>query len=569
MTQIDQKKFIQALSTASQVLNEKKEDINRLNVFPVPDGDTGTNMSMTIDTVIAELAKLPADASRVSVLKAITHGSLMGARGNSGVITSQILRGVCEGLEEATEFTAETIAHAADRGVEVAFNAVRKPVEGTILTVLKDSAKAAQLAYEDGADALESLSIVSAEAMASVRRTPELLPVLKENGVVDAGGFGLAILLEAFTAALSGVSSAIPSTESLARPEPLVAIEQINDWEGSDYLYCTEFLLEAWELNEEETHSFLCSMGDCELLVGASPHYKVHVHTDDPGGVLEYMTERGQVSEVFIHNMRLQSEERAQGLVAGASAAGAGAQMAGGSQFGGTAQGANGAKRGQNSEPRKIGFVAVASGTGTVRILESQDVDYVVRGGQTMNPATKDFVDAIEAVNAESVIIFPNNKNIIMAANAAVAIASKPAAVVPTTSVPQSFSALFVADRDASLEENVQVMTEVIAEVKTAEITTAIKKARAADGRRIVAGDIIGITADEIVSIGKSVPEVAMELLTFIAEDADILTLLAGEEFDDEQLQALSEQIEEAWPELETDCQRGDQPLYPLILAAE
>jgi dihydroxyacetone kinase-like predicted kinase len=223
-------------------------------------------------------------------------------------------------------------------------------------------------------------------------------------------------------------------------------------------------------------------------------------------------------------------------------------------------------KEGQTKE---IGFIAVASGEGTVRILESQDVDYVVSGGQTMNPSTKDFVDAIEAVNAKSVIIFPNNKNIILAANAAVENASKPAAVVPTTSVTQAFSALFVADPSASLEENVEAMTEAIATVKVAEITTAIKKAKAADGTAIAAGDIIGITEKGIEVVGKDVAEVALKLLPLIAVEDDSLTLLAGEDFDDEQLEALNELIEAQWPELETDCQRGDQPLYPLILAAE
>ncbi len=555
---IEQQQIVRAIYAAGQVLNEKKEDINRLNVFPVPDGDTGTNMSLTIDTVISELSELPANASTADILKAVTHGSLMGARGNSGVITSQILRGACEGLKDATELDARTIAAAANRSVEVAFNAVRKPVEGTILTVLKDAAAAASLAADEGLDGLQSLKTLSTEAMASVRRTPDLVPILKENGVVDAGGFGLAILLEGFTAALSGEGPAvIPATSSLSRPEPLVAIEQINDWEGSDYLYCTEFLFNAENLNKEETLDFLESLGDCELLVGSSPDYKIHVHTNEPGLVLTYMTDRGQVSEVHIHNMQLQSNERAQSLAKDSRQT----STFEGSSFGVTSS--------TNASPKEIGYIAVASGLGSARILESQDVDFIVQGGQTMNPSTKDFVDAIDAVNAKSVIIFPNNKNIILAANAAVANASKPAAVVPTTSVPQSFSALFVANPDASLEENVEAMTEVIAGVKTAEITTAIKKAKAADGSRINKGDVIGITDEGIIAVGKDVAEIAMELIPSIAEDADVLTLLAGEDFDDTQLEALCNRIKEEWPELETDCQRGEQPLYPLILAAE
>lgn len=573
MSENEKQRIVKAVYAAGQALKDKQEDINRLNVFPVPDGDTGTNMSLTIDTVIAELSELPPDAPKAAVLKAVTHGSLMGARGNSGVITSQILRGICEGLDTAEVLDAATIATAANRSVEVAFNAVRKPVEGTILTVLRDAATAAALAAEAGLDAMQSLRAISDEAVASVRRTPDLLPVLKENGVVDAGGFGLAILLEGFTAALSGDGPAILDASVLSRAEPAVAIEQVNDWEGSEYLYCTEFLLNAKGLDEEETLRYLGTMGDCELLVGASPDYKLHVHTDDPGSVLSYMTARGQVSEVFIHNMRLQSDQRAQNLAGGARSVG----LSGSRDAAAPSEATNGpaafadatAGSAENAQPKEIGYIAVASGPGTVRILESQDVDYVVYGGQTMNPSTKDFVDAIEAVNAKSVIIFPNNKNIIMAANAAVENGGKPAAVVPTTSVPQSFSALFAADPNASLEDNVRVMTEVIAGVKTAEITTAVKKAKAADKSPIKKGDIIGITDNGIEAVGKDVSEVAMKLIPAIAEDADMLTLLAGVEFDDAQLEALRVRIAEQWPELETDCQRGDQPLYPLILAAE
>ncbi|MDR1088369.1 MAG: DAK2 domain-containing protein [Coriobacteriales bacterium] len=563
MSNTEQQQIIQAIYAAGQALKEKREDINRLNVFPVPDGDTGTNMSLTIDMVISELSELPSDAGAADVLRAVTHGSLMGARGNSGVITSQILRGACEGLEGATELSSATLAVAANRSVEVAFNAVRKPVQGTILTVLQDAASAATLAAEEGREGLECLKAIATEAMASVRRTPDLLPVLKENGVVDAGGFGLAILLEGFVAALSGEGPTIPSTASLSRPEPLVAIEQLNDWDDSDFLYCTEFLLNAEDLDEEGTLDFLETMGDCELLVGASPDYKVHVHTNEPGTVLSYMTDRGQVSEVYIHNMQLQSGERADALATDE------ARAAGSRGTASDGAGSGGRPPQTNAQPKELGFVAVASGPGTARILESQQVDFVVRGGQTMNPSTKDFVDAIQSVNARRVIIFPNNKNIILAANAAVDIADKPAAVVPTTSVPQSFSALFAADESASLDENVQAMTAAIAEVNTAEITTAIKEAKAADGSPIAAGDIIGITAGGIEVVGTEVEEVALRLLPLIARDADVLTLLAGADFDDTRLAALCERIEEEWPELEADCQRGDQPLYPLILAAE
>jgi DAK2 domain fusion protein YloV len=537
--------YLLHIEAAVATLSEHVDEINKLNVFPVPDGDTGTNMSLTLETVVKELREMPADASLDDVRKTITHGSLMGARGNSGVITSQILRGLCEGLEGATKFDAPTIAVAINRAVEVAFNAVRKPVEGTILTVIRDCATAAATAAESGKNASETLHAISEEALASVRRTPDLLPVLKENGVVDAGGYGLAILIEGFSAAVSGQSTYVPSAASISAPQPTVAIEQINDWEGSEFLYCTEFLLNSDSINESETLDFLETMGDCELLVGTHPDFKVHVHTNEPGTVLTYMTQRGQVSEVHIHNMQLQSASRASDLAAAADATQAAAP------------------------PKPLGYIAVCAGAGTAKILTSQGVDHIIRGGQTMNPSTKDFVDAIAAVNAEKVIVFPNNKNVILAANAAVEIAEKPAAVVPTTSVPQSFSAMFASDPEASLDENVDAMIEAIAEVRSAEITTAIKKAKAADGRAIAAGDVIGIADGSIEVVGRDVSAVALELIALIAADADVLTLLAGQDFKQDALDALVEQAQAAYPDLEVDAHRGEQPLYPLVMSAE
>jgi DAK2 domain fusion protein YloV len=406
---------------------------------------------------------------------------------------------------------------------------------------LRDSATAATAAATEGLNGHQALRVISDEAMASVRRTPELLPVLNENGVVDAGGYGLAILIEGFTAAVNGEASAVPAIESFTAPQPQVAIEQINDWEGSDYLYCTEFLLNSATIDEAETLDFLETQGDCELLVGSHPDFKVHVHTNNPGTVLSYMTERGQVAEVHIHNMKLQSIERDEGLTNAAD----------------------------NLPPKALGFVAVCAGSGTAKILTSQGVDLIIRGGQTMNPSTQEFVDAINAVNAEKVIIFPNNKNVILAANAAVQIANKPAAVVPTTSVPQSFSAMFVASQDESLEENVEAMTEAIEEVHTAEITTAIKDAKAANGTPIKAGDVIGIADGSIEVVGQDVLDVAMELLADISEDADVITVLAGQDLDQSQLDNLVERIETTYPDVEVDSHRGEQPLYPLIMSAE
>ena len=301
--------IVNAIAAASKALSARKDEINRLNVFPVPDGDTGTNMSLTLAMVVDNLAALPIGATDEERRRAITQGALMGARGNSGVITSQIMRGLCEGIADHDEFDLVAVDDAFSRAVEVAFNAVRKPVEGTILTVLRDTASGAHKARKKKMELDEGLQFIVGEAYASVQRTPELLPVLKENGVVDAGGFGIAIFFDSFVAALTGRSETMGDELAFARTAaPKVEIEQINDWEGSAFMYCNEFLVDSDTLNAEEALDFLQTMGDCELCVGSNPKFKVHVHSNHPDQVLAYFLERGQISEVFIHNMKLQSE---------------------------------------------------------------------------------------------------------------------------------------------------------------------------------------------------------------------------------------------------------------------
>lgn len=533
------------IQSAATELSARKEEINRLNVFPVPDGDTGTNMSLTMESVAREVAALPPNADGAALRKAVTHGSLMGARGNSGVITSQILRGLCEGFEDATGYDTQSIANAMQRAVEVAFQAVRKPVRGTILTVLEDCANAAVAAAEDDADVITALHAISDEALASVKRTPELLPVLKENGVVDSGGFGLAVLAQSFVAALTGEQAHMASAADFTQPEAQVAIEHVRDWAGSDYMYCTEFLLHSNDIDVSEALDFLASIGDCELLVGAHPDFKVHVHTDTPGQVLTYMTDRGQISEVFIHNMVLESEERADGIAADETAKKA------------------------PTKRKKTAYIAVAAGEGMANILQSLGVDYVVSGGQTMNPSTKDLLDAIEQANADSAILLPNNKNIIMAAQAAAENADIPCEVIPTTSVPAAFTAMLAADQDASIEDNAKAMTEALDEVRCGEITTAIKDSKTSDGTVINPGDIIGIADGSLDAVGSSVEEVTLTLIDNLCEGLDTITLLAGQDYSEEDLEALVEQIEDQYPDLDVDAQRGDQPLYPIVFSIE
>ena len=549
--------FIPHILAACKALADRKDEVNKLNVFPVPDGDTGTNMSLTMEAVIKELMALSPQASLVDMQKAITHGSLMGARGNSGVITSQILRGLCDGLIDSESFNPAAVSKALEKSKEVAFSAVRKPVEGTILTVLKDVADAARESAPSATNIQEYLINLKNVAYASVRNTPELLPILKENGVVDAGGYGLALMIDGFISSLTGEISVELETGFHMEPAGKVAIEQINDWEGSEYLYCTEFLFRSDDLDIAAAQAFLTSMGDCELLVGIHPDFKIHVHTNEPGEVLTYMTQRGQVSEVHIHNMKLQSEDRA-------------ASLEKDRQDTATAPGAPNPGIAQGAEPKNIGFIAVASGSGMEKILDSLGVDIIVSGGQTMNPSTKDFIDAIEAIQAERIFIFPNNKNIILTANAAAEIAQKEVMVIPTVSVPQSFAALFEADQEASFEENAQVMTQAIGAVRSGEITTAIKDAKSEKGDTIHQGDVIGIMNDKIEVVGEEVPQTALELIgILVGEDADTLTILAGQDMDQDDFEALLEHIEEDFPDLEIDAHRGEQPLYPLVMSVE
>lgn len=544
---------------AAQAVADKSEDINKLNVFPVPDGDTGTNMSLTLGTVVREVAALPADSDMAAVAKAITHGSLMGARGNSGVITSQILRGMAEGLVGAHDpVTADDIAVAFRNSVKVAFKAVRKPVEGTILTVIRDISSRADRCAKEKMGVPEMLEALVVEAYESVARTPDLLPVLKENGVVDSGAYGFATFVEAFVnAALGKTGAAIDFDTSVATAsgahnaaDARVAIELNDDWEGSEYRYCNEFLFKAEEgFDPDAALAHLATLGDCELVVGSFPDFKVHVHSNEPNRVLEYMLKYGQVYEVFIHNMDMEAHDRTAGIAADQAAAA------------------------KPAEPRKpLGFVAVAAGDGEAEILKSLGVDVVVSGGQTMNPSTADILDAAAVANAESVIVLPNNGNIRMAAEAAASASEDfKIVVVPTKTVPQAFAAMFAVDAEASVEDNAEAMVEAIAEVRDGEVTHAVRDSQAADGTPIHDGDIMGIAGGDIAIVGSDVEQVTLDLINKMQaeQEGDTLTILAGQDMDDERFEALCDRIEDAQPDLEVDAHRGGQPLYPVIFSIE
>ena len=538
------KPFIIALIHASEMLTKYKEEINKLNVFPVPDGDTGTNMSLTVESVIEHVKKLGDNPSLSDLRRAVTTGALMGARGNSGVITSQILRGLCEGYEQHELFDTQGLALAFSRAEEVAFAAVRKPVDGTILTVLHDSAKAARYSQRKKMNIAEAISYVSQKAYESVENTPNLLPVLKENNVVDAGGYGLAIFIEGIASGLTGHDGSLSEELKAGGGEtaqPKVEIEQINDWAGSKYRYCNEFLVDSDNLDTEEALKFLSSVGDCELCVGSAPKFKVHVHSDHPDKVLKYFLQRGQVSEVFIHNMQLQSEERVEKLTE------------------------------QASLPEKeLGVVAVAVGEGNSEILKSLGVDVVVSGGQTMNPSTKDLADAAKKTNAKNVIFLPNNKNIIMAAKSACDVLDVNASVVETKNVLSAFNAMMSFDESASLDDNAEAMTEAFDSLKVAEITFAIKDSKDAHDNPIKEGDCIGIVDGKIEIVDKKIETVVMKLLEFLdAKNMGMLTILAGADIDEKTYSKLVLRIEKKYDNLEIDHQEGGQPLYPILFSLE
>lgn len=533
---------------AARAVKERSEEINKLNVFPVPDGDTGTNMSLTLATVVSEIEALPADATMPKLAAAVTHGSLMGARGNSGVITSQILRGLAEGLAEVEgPADAGVVASAFRRAVKVAFAAVRKPVEGTILTVLRDVSKCADMCEKKHATLEETLDALVAEAFESVARTPDLLPVLKENGVVDSGAFGFAIFLEAFCANALGREGGVSlaADKAMAQANAKVAIELNDDWEGSEFRYCTEFLFKAEQtFDEDATRDFLATQGDCELLVGAYPDYKIHVHTDRPDHVLDHMLAIGQIFNVFIHNMDMEAHERTEKIAQDKAA---------------------------EAPVKPLGVIAVAAGSGQAEILRSLGVDVVVEGGQTMNPSTADILAAAKQARAEQVIVLPNNGNIIMAAQSAAAAADFPMAVVTTRSVPQGFSAMFAFNPTASLEDNAAAMAEVLPGVHDGEITHAVRDSQTVNGDAIHSGDVIGLVDDKVTYVGSDVCDMCVEMVKAMQADieGDTLTIFAGLDMPQDEFEALVERLEDAVPDLDVDAYRGEQPLYPIVLSIE
>lgn len=528
------------LHAATTWLEKHASSINALNVYPVPDGDTGTNMVLTMQAALEEIRTAP-DDSAAAVARAAAHGSLMGARGNSGVILSQLLRGIAAGLDNKPQFDGADFAAALTEGSVTAYKGVIKPVEGTILTVGREAAEAAQAAVVEGhCELLQVMERVVAAAGDSVAKTPSLLDVLREAGVVDAGGQGLYIILEGGLRYMKGESVEIAETSEAITPQvERATVEQEMEWG-----YCTEFILQGQELSLEEIRERIEAWGDSVLVVGNERTIKVHVHTFRPGEVISYAASKGTLHNIKLDNMQDQHQEY---LVLGqdARAAPTAEEMSG------------------------IAIVAVLSGRGLQRVFNSLGVSTIVHGGQTMNPSTQELLQAIEAQNTKDVIVLPNNGNVFLAAQKAKELSQKNVVVVPSDTIPQGISALLAFNYQVDLETNAAAMERATDDTQTAEITRAIRAVKI-NGLEVEEGAIIGLVNGELTSSGSTIEEVVFETLQQMeASEYEIITAYYGEGVTQSQAEDLVSKVQERYPQQELELINGGQPHYYYIISAE
>lgn len=542
----------------AQNIEAKKDYINELNVFPVPDGDTGTNMSMTIMSAAKEVTALNKPAMK-DLAKAISSGSLRGARGNSGVILSQLLRGFTKAIKEEKEIDVLALAAACQRARDTAYKAVMKPKEGTILTVASGIAtKAAEMAEET--DDLEVfIPAVIEHAQDVLNQTPEMLPVLKEAGVVDSGGQGLLEVIKGAYDAFLGKEI----DYSVIEPSTGVTVNKANAEDTADikFGYCTEFIIltekEFTEDDEREFKKFLSSIGDSIVCVADDDVVKIHVHTNDPGLAIQKALTYGQLSKMKIDNMREEHQEK---LIRDAEKLAE--QQA-------NEEAAHEEKK--PAEPKKaMGFIAVSIGAGMNEIFKELGADYIIEGGQTMNPSTEDMLNAIDRVNADTVFILPNNKNIVLAANQAKSLVEeKEIIVIPTKTVPQGITAIINFMPDADAKTNEEAMLEEIKNVKTGQVTYAVRDTHI-DDKEIHEGDIMGIGDSGILAVGKDLEETTKELIAnLVDEDSELISIYYGEEVSEEDAEKFTEEITELYPDVDVDIQFGGQPIYYYVLAVE
>ena len=531
-------------------LEVKKEWINELNVFPVPDGDTGTNMTLTIMSAVKEVNNLE-DIQMATLAKAISSGSLRGARGNSGVILSQLLRGFTKGIRDLEELDAVALARAVDKGVETAYKAVMKPKEGTILTVARGVADKALELAEDAEDLQTFLEDVLEEGRRVLAKTPDMLPVLKEAGVVDSGGQGLMVVLEGAFDAFMGkeVDLTFDGGES-------AKVVKITPQAEADikFGYCTEFIIvlnkEFTAEDEVDFKAYLSSLGDSIVCVADDEVVKIHVHTNDPGLAIQRALTYGSLSRIKIDNMREEHQEK---LIKDAE------KIA-----------AQQAEEAAKAPKKEVGFISVSIGEGFGQIFRDLGVDYLIEGGQTMNPSTEDMLNAISKVNAEHIFILPNNKNIILAANQAKALTKdKDIIVIPTKTVPQGITAVINFVPEKSVEDNEKDMTEEIAHVKTGQITYAVRDTHI-DDKEIHEGDIMGIGDHGMLAVGKEVAAVAKETVEQMVDDeTELISIYYGEGFTEDEAEELAGELEEQYDYCDVEVNCGGQPIYYCIISVE
>jgi uncharacterized protein len=551
ITSLDGKRFAEMVLQGASLLSANAQLVDALNVFPVPDGDTGTNMNLSMTSGAKEVQKnIQSHIGNVST--SLSKGLLMGARGNSGVILSQLFRGFGKAIEGKSSLTTEEFAQALQTGVDTAYKAVMKPVEGTILTVAKDAAKKGVSVAKNESDFIKLMESIVKEGQASLNRTPDLLPVLKEVGVVDSGGQGLLFVYEGFLAELKGekVSERVnlPSMNDLVSAEHHKSAQDFMSTEDIEFGYCTEFMVQFEEgkksFDEETFRQDLSGYGDSLLVISDEELAKVHIHSEEPGNVLSYGHQYGSLIKIKIENMREQHSS-----IVGESRPVAKAET-----------------------PKKevdFAIVTVAMGEGVAELFRSIGATVVIEGGQTMNPSTEDIVKAVEEVNAKKVIIMPNNKNIIMAAEQAAEVLSQEVAVVPTKTVPQGMSALLAFNPGASVSENQAGMSEAAKQVKSGQVTFAVRDT-SIDGITISKDDFMGIDEGKIVIAEKDLKKAATGLLEqMLDEDSEILTIIYGEDVSEEDVEALQEYIEQKYGEVEVEVHNGKQPLYSYIFSVE
>jgi len=563
ITSINSKLLARMFLAGAKNLDSKKDWINELNVFPVPDGDTGTNMTMTIMSAAKEVSSLT-EPTMAELAKAISSGSLRGARGNSGVILSQLFRGFCKVIKEYDEIDVTILCEACQKAVETAYKAVMKPKEGTILTVAKGAAEKALELSDDTEDVVTFVEEVIKQAEYVLDQTPEMLPVLKQAGVVDSGGQGLVQVLKGAYDALIGkeIDYTIEGAPTGAAPAKISAETEAEIKFG----YCTEFIIvlnAPMSDNEEHAYkAFLESIGDSIVVVADDEIVKTHVHTNDPGLALQKALTFGSLSKIKIDNMREEHQEK---LIKDSQKLAA-QQKAEEEAY----EAAQADEKTNNMPAKEMGFVSVSIGEGMNEVFRGLGVDYLIEGGQTMNPSTEDMLNAIEHVNAKTVFILPNNKNIIMAANQAVdLVEDKQIIVIPTKTIPQGITALVNYIPDHSAEENKEQMMAEIENVKTGQVTYAVRDTEI-DGKTIKQNDFMGIGDKSILSVGTDLRATTLEMVdAMVDEDSAIVSIYFGSDSDEDSANELATAIEEKYPDVEVEVNDGGQPIYYYVISVE